>query len=303
MSDTLNPTADFSLNADANPTRPWYWSIHRELWENRSLTIAPVAVATAFLFATFFYVMRLSDKMRALSLAEWADKRTLVAPYNAIAGSLVITAFIIGAFYCLDALSGERRDRSILFWKSLPVSDRTTVLSKAAIPLIVLPAFTFAIVIASHLVILTQTTAALLGSDHGPAPLWRNLPLLQTWIAVLYGIIAITLWHAPIYAWFLFVSGWARRAALLWAILPFVVVSIAEKIAFATTYFEDFLKHRMWGWFPKAYFVQAEGTPADPLTALTPEQFFTTPGLWIGLAFAAALLAATVRMRRDREPV
>ena len=52
----------------------------------------------------------------------------------------MFTTFIVGVFYCLDALHGERRDRSILFWKSLPVSDLTTVLSKASIPLVVLPA-------------------------------------------------------------------------------------------------------------------------------------------------------------------
>ena len=55
------------------------------------------------------------------------------------------TAFIVGIFYSLDALHGERRDRSILFWKSMPVSDLTTVLSKASIPLVVLPLLSFAI--------------------------------------------------------------------------------------------------------------------------------------------------------------
>ncbi len=64
-------------------------------------------------------------------------------PYTFAAGCIMATAFIVGVFYCLDALHGERRDRSILFWKSLPVSDLTTVLSKASIPLVVLPLLSF----------------------------------------------------------------------------------------------------------------------------------------------------------------
>ena len=81
---------------------------------------------------------------------------------------IMFTAFIVGVFYCLDALHGERRDRSILFWKSLPVSDLTTVLSKAIIPLVVLPLLTFAIIIATQLIMLLMSTAVLL-----PA-VWRG---------------------------------------------------------------------------------------------------------------------------------
>ena len=72
-------------------------------------------------------------------------------PYSHAAMLLMVTAFIVGVFYCLDALHGERRDRSILFWKSLPVSDLTTVLSKASIPLVVLPLLVFAITVATQL--------------------------------------------------------------------------------------------------------------------------------------------------------
>ena len=83
-------------------------------------------------------------------------------------------AFVVGVFYCLDALHGERRDRSILFWKSLPVSDLTTVLSKASIPLVILPLITFAIVIATQLIMLLLSSAAMLISGlsaTAPAPL------------------------------------------------------------------------------------------------------------------------------------
>ena len=64
------------------------------------------------------------------------------------------TSFIVGVFYCVDALQGERRHRSILFWKSLPVSDlTTTVLSKASIPFAMLPQVTFAVTVVTQEII------------------------------------------------------------------------------------------------------------------------------------------------------
>ena len=89
------------------------------------------------------------------------------------------TAFIVGVFYCLDALHGERRDRSILFWKSLPVSDRTTVLSKATIPLVVLPSIAFAIIVVAQLVMLVcEHVPCCWRRGMSPGRLWSELPLL-----------------------------------------------------------------------------------------------------------------------------
>src|SRR5437762_11172070 len=82
-----------------------------------------------------------------LSLDPAHQRAMIGAPYDVAAMMLIFTAFIVGVFYCLDALHSERRDRSILFWKSLPVSDLTTVLSKATIPLVVLPVIIFAIIV------------------------------------------------------------------------------------------------------------------------------------------------------------
>src|SRR6202040_1612845 len=136
-------------------TRPMYWSVQRELWENRSIYVAPVVVLAFVLFGFLISLITLRHRMHAVLALDAAKQRATVAmPFNVAAGLTIVTAFIVGAFYCLDALHGERRDRSILFWKSLPVSDRTTVLSKASIPLVVLPLITFAIVVATQLIML-----------------------------------------------------------------------------------------------------------------------------------------------------
>src|SRR6266849_2323886 len=287
------------------PSQPMSWSVRRELWESRSIYMAPVIVAAAMQFGFLISTMTLPGRMRALVALDPAKQRAAIEmPYDMTAGLIILTAFIVGAFYCLDALHGERRDRNIMFWKSLPVSDRTTVLSKASIPLVVLPLLIFAIIVATQLIMLLSSTVVLLGNGPSVATLWARLPFFQLWLALLYALLAIALWHAPIYAWLLLVSGWARRATFLWAVFPFLAIAAFEKGAFNTSYVGSFLKYLLIGWFTQAFVVQAHGSaPIDPLSALTPGKFLSAPGLWIGLAFAAAFLAAAVRMRRYREPI
>ncbi len=217
---------------------------------------------------------------------------------------MMITGILVSVFYCLDALHGERRDRSILFWKSLPVSDLTTVLAKASIPLIILPLLTFVITVAAHLIMLLCSSAVLLGSGFSVVTLWRQLPLFQMSLLLLYHLLtAHLLWPAPIYCWLLLVSGWARRAAFLWAALPLLAIAGVEEIVFHTSHFAAMLGSRIIGGAPAIDYTMPDVFPTDPMTHLTPGNFLISPGLWIGLIVAAAFLAAAVRLRRYREPI
>ena len=287
-------------------TRPLYWSVRRELWENKSIYVAPLAAAAVLLFGFFISTMTLSRRMQAVQALDPGRQRaTVTMPFNVIAGLVFLTAFIVAVFYCLDALHGERRDRSILFWKSLPVSDLTTVISKASIPLVVLPLVVLAIVVIAHLFILVLSTLVLLGNGPGLATLFAHVKFVQMSVALLYALIAISLWHAPLYGWLLLVSGWARRSAFLWAVLPPLAIAVFERIAFQSAHFGGWLRYRLIGWFTQAFIphVKGEAPVADPLAALTPGRFLGTPGLWAGLFFAALFLAAAVRVRRNREPI
>jgi len=301
---TAEPLVDAPAPQFSSPTRPMYWSIRREIWENRSIYAAPVVTACIMLFGFFISTFTLPRRMR-LAMGDPGKLHGVVAmPYDTTAGLILVTAFLVGFFYCLDALHGERRDRSILFWKSLPVSDRTTVLAKAAIPLVVLPLFCYALILITQLIILIVNTVALLGSPALLAALYQNLKFVQLSIALLYALITIALWHAPVYCWLLLVSGWAKRATFLWAVMPFLAIGIFTKVAFGSQSFFTFLGNRLGGWFNKAFIVPEKGAPhLDPLMALTPGNFFSTPSLWIGFVFAALCLAATIRMRRYREPI
>src|SRR5262249_9107048 len=136
--------------------------------------------------------------------------------YDLVALSIMGATFLVGIFYCLDALSSERRDRSILFWKSLPVSDLTTVLSKASIPLVILPLITFAITVVAQFAMLMWSSAVLLANGLSVSMLWTQVSPLHMWTGLLFHLIAVhSLYYSPIFAWLLLVSAWARRAAFL----------------------------------------------------------------------------------------
>src|SRR5436189_2098050 len=285
-------------------TQPFYWSVRRELWENRSIYAAPLIVAVVVLFGFLVSTFGMPERRQGVLLLDPAQQRAMIgAPYDIAAMMLIFTAFIVGVFYCLDALHSERRDRSILFWKSLPVSDLTTVLSKATIPLVVLPVIIFAIIVLVQFLMLLWSSAVLLSSGLA-ATTWTRFNLFQQSVILLYSLIVIVLWHAPIYGWALLISGWARRATFLWAVLPFLAIGVLEKIAFDTSHFASMLKDRVFGAGDTAFAFQPHhGIAINSLIQLTPGRYLTTPGLWIGLAFAAAFVAVAVRQRRFRGPI
>ena len=141
-----------------------YWSVRRELWENRSIYIGPLVGAAVNMLAFLFNLMVLPRSLRELAAGDSTQLGDIVMPYGHATMLILLASFLVAVFYCLDALYGERRDRSILFWKSLPVSDLTTVLAKASIPLVVLPLIVFMVTVATHLTMLLLSSAVLLVS-------------------------------------------------------------------------------------------------------------------------------------------
>src|SRR5262249_28313366 len=119
-------------------------------------------------------------------------------------------------------------------------------------------------------------------------------------LVLLYGLAAIALWHTPIYGWALLVSGWARRATFLWAVVPLLAIGFFEKITFGTSHFAGMLKDRLLGFAPHAFAFNANSIDCP---RLTPEIYLSSPGLWIGLIFAVVFIAAAVRLRRYRGPL
>ncbi|MBV8544643.1 MAG: ABC transporter permease [Acidobacteria bacterium] len=268
-------------------SRSMIWQVRRELWENRSIYLAPLTVAGVIALASFGAVRHNLQPGK------------LAAHDELVAGVLMGTTLIVAIFYCLDALYGERRDRSVLFWKSMPVSDWTAVLSKMAVPMVILPVVTFVLAIATQLIMLLAASAFLAMKGQSAAALW-SLPWLRMSSGMLYHLITVhSLYYAPIFGWLLLVSAWAKRLPFLWAFLPLAAIGVLEKIALNTTRFATMLGSRISG-----------GMGSDPakgsMTMLWPShplEFLTMPGLWIGLAIAAVCVAGAVRLRRYRDPI
>ena len=291
--------------AAMSATRPFYWSVRRELWESRWICLAPLAVAGVALFGSLITLIHFPAKMRSLAVLDAEHYREAIAThYDIVAGLMMAMAILMTVFYCIDALYGERRDRSILFWKSLPVSDRTTVLAKASIPFIVVPLLTSAVAIMTQFIMLLASSAVLLGSGMSVAQYWASLGAPRMWWMIFYHIVtAHTLWPAPIYCWLLLVSAWAPRAPFFWAVMPPFAVIGLERIVFHTWYFGRLLGDRFIGSTSPEAVTKGDAFPTSPMTHITPGTFLTSPGLWIGLLIAAAFLAAAIRLRRRSGPI
>ncbi len=311
--------------ATLHATRPLYWAMRRELWENRSLYIVPLIVAALVLIAYVISATRTQHRPPAAAILSALDPvqqgLLLAVPYGISALAVINITIIVACFYCLDALYGERRDRSILFWKSLPVSDFTTVLAKLSMPFVVLPAMTLAIIIGMHLALLLLQTAFMSADGAGAAILWAQLPMLKILLSVLYALPAFALWYAPIYGWLLLVSAWAQRSTFLWAVLPPLGLCAAEKLALDSSSLYTILNHRLWGALKEAFAFKVDipaGALAEraaaaggkaprpqPIIDMIPDptKFLGNPDLWIGLGIAAACIVAVVWLRRSREPV
>lgn len=285
-------------------TRQIYWALRREFWENRFIYLAPLGVAALFLFGFLIHSMiHPAGGLRGLStLAPDKLHEAIMEPYD-MAGALLMGAFILVAvFYSIETLQRERRDRSILFWKSLPVSDVTTVLTKASIPFLVLPLVACSIAFVTQFLMLLVSSVVLAGSGLSVATYWAQVSLFQGSLFLLYHVMTVhVLWSAPVYGWLLLVSAWARRAALLWALLPPLAIGALEKLLFNTGHFAAFVERFLSGSGTEAHTMP--GTlPMDPGTHLTPLKFLSTPGLWLGLAVTTAFLATAIRLRRYRGP-
>ena len=216
----------------------------------------------------------------------------------------MLTYLVVTVIYCLGTLQGERSDRSILFWKSLPVSDATTVLAKASIPMILLPLITFAITVGTQVIMLLAGSAVMLARGADAAAVWSQTPLLPMWAALLYHLFTMhVLYYAPFYGWLLLVSGWARRAAFLWAILPVVAIIVIEKLVFDTTLFAHMVLSRLMGGPAAVPYPPPRHMMMEAPTLANLGAFLASPGLWIGLAVFAVFLGAAVWLRRRQGPI
>lgn len=293
----------------ARPVRPFLWSLRRELWENRAVYLAPLVVALLMVASLLFGLRGLPKAVVTAAQAAPKDPAVKMArlflamPFDGGAAAVIVASVIVAVFYALASLNGERRDRSILFWKSLPVSDRTAVAAKATVALVIQPVVAVVLIVAAHLVMLAAAAAVLSANGVSPALLWDRLHPVTMWLMLPYGLFFNVLWWAPVVGWLMLVSAWAKRATFLWAVAPPLGLSLFEALALHTTHVWKFLNYRLDDGLRIFSVGGRGGAPIEDLSQVDPMPILTNPDLWLGLVFAAACFVACVQLRRRHDPI
>lgn len=221
--------------------------VRRELWEHRAIFVTPAAIAVIVTLGVLAMLMLASGFAKELNLAIFgaqnvagdAERRAALTGFFVGTSWLFLVALMfLTVFYSLDSLYAERKDKSILFWRSMPVTDAETVISKLLTAAIVIPAITAVGIWITHLVnlVVFSIWVATKGGD-ASLLVWGSVSLFDNWVAALVVVLASGLWMSPFIAWFLFVSTWAKRMPIMWAFLPPIVFGLLEWIVFRTKYF------------------------------------------------------------------
>jgi ABC-2 type transport system permease protein len=289
--------------------------IRREFWEHRSLLRAPLAVAAILILSAGLGTFSIGSHVH-LSMQMDADGREFLDSltpekraniFGILTGGLLvpqlIVMLIIVSIYLLDCLYAERKDRSILFWKSLPVSDGETVASKFLVATLVVPLFVYAVSVVTSIVCYALLALHLSATPFAGVAEWNTPVWLRVQAVMFADIVVAALWYAPVAAALLLASAWARRSVYLWVTLTPILVMFAERQTFGTRYVADFLGYRLGGFFRA---LREQGQHVMPglkrvYEHLDGTSLLANPDLWLGIVAAIALLWLTARIRRYRD--
>ncbi len=210
---------------------------------------------------------------------------------------------IISLFYSLGSLYDERKDRSILFWKSLPISDTATVLSKFVSVCLLIPIFYFGVLAIFQLfLLLFGTVVAWFGGSSG-VTLWASSNLFSVLLNGLFSLIIASLWLAPLWGWLMFASSWAKKVAFLWGTLPILMISVAEGMIFHRSNFIEMVGGRIVNGFTilNSNMHYLVGADMFDVHVMRWYEVLVSMEFWVGLAVSAVFLGGAVFTRRHRD--
>jgi ABC-2 type transport system permease protein len=277
--------------------------VRRELWEHRALWLTPVVVTGLIVLVGILAAISGGIDFGldfALPSGEEDQQRMFASTVWAVTTPHYLIIMIVLFFYLLDCLFSERRDRSILFWKSMPVSDTATVLSKLLVAAVLVPLGVYALALVNGLLV-SVIWAVHIGAEQAGA-LWDTATWFRVQAFALVALIFSVLWYLPVIAYLLLLSAWTKRNVFLWAVLPPVVIMLIEWFALDTNYAMTFLGYRLGGVMdqmsPSAN--NPNGFP-DLFRDFSVMPFLTNVDLWLGLVVAAGLVYAAIYVRRYRD--
>ena len=309
--------------------------IRREFWENRSLWMVPAVVigiltvlSLYMLIAVVFGHSQTVNTVDANGIHFHLDNLpdfANAAPQQVV-GFIRASTFMLGLifssimkivlfFYLLDSLYSDRRDRSILFWRSMPVSDTRTVLSKLVTAVFSFSVITLAATIVLQLILLlfTLIMGAALGV-HAWSILGYPGSFIGSWLYLAYGLVAQAIWYLPFFGWVMLASAWAKKAPFLWAVLVPLGLMGAEGWVFHSANLARLIFRHSLNWIPLAFNFDMDMSPkpqiaglldnsVDVVTVASVGRFLASPELWIGTALAAAFIYGAIWLRRNRSEI
>jgi len=283
--------------------------VKRELWEHRSIFVTPMAIGIIVTLGVLAMLVFASGFAAELDVAIFGAQNLAGDPERtaALTGFFLGTSWvfmmalaILTVFYSLDSLYAERKDKSILFWRSLPVTDAETIISKLIVAIIVIPLITVIGIIGTHIInlIVTSIWVSMKGGDGGML-IWGSVAFLDNWLAAFIVVLASGIWMSPFIGWFLLVSAYTKRSPLLMAFMPLFLIGLLEGIIlrthvplFRTIDIERFFNEEQW---------RISEDAASLLAHLDVVQFLTSPAMWAGVLVCALLSTGAIYVRRYRD--
>ena len=237
-----------------------------------------------------------SEVVQSMNEATFDQRRAAIRAGLLVLGfPLVIALGFAVLAYSLSTFFDERKDKSIIFWRSLPVSDSFTVFSKLIVALVVAPLLVIPALLFLHLVSVTAGSIYFAVSDIVPFTwAWQAYPWLD-WIRVIFSLWMQTLWTLPIITWIMLAGAYSRKPVVA-AILPPVVVVLVEGVSLSSSVFLDSLFERIQPWsrassFPKEYESLGVAELSDiPL-------LFGMTEFWVGILISSVLIYLTIYFR------
>jgi ABC-2 type transport system permease protein len=276
------------------------WLVRREFWENKAIWVIPACIGGLMVVASLFGKVEIAMLHASDEQSEVAGVLFMVA----IGGVFWVAMSIYSVWYLLDCLYADRKDRSVLFFKSMPLTDSATVLSKLFVGVIAIPLVYFCVAdVAALLMAFVISVRARLVFGN---VLWRPELWLQVQALWLYVIATGVFWYSPVVGWLLLVSAWARRAVILQALLPPLAVILAERLFLGTHVSAIVLRDRLLGGgyaslhHPIHWSVEKGEMTPGVWQLPDPAGFLSSPDVWIGVVIGAACVAGAVQLRKRR---
>lgn len=256
-------------------------------------------------------------KMDATDLNQMRDAFTGLTMMSA-SWPVMVFGFVV-FFYLINALFEERKDKSILFWKSLPVSDAETVLSKVVTALVVAPVIAGIAALLVMLGSMLMFCVFLAINGVNPVTVYlANLDYVTIFGSLLLWIPLYAIWALPTAGWLLMVSAWAKRVPFLWAVgLPLftgILISWFDLLRIFNVadnwYWKNIVLRLLTSAFPGSHVFElasnghlagAKHSLREIVLKTSGTELLTSPTLWIGAVAGIAMIFVAIRLRRFRD--